>query len=139
MKSMLSVAVITGVLALTAAPAFAAQPEGDPPYGNGQGNGPIYSPAEPPTIGPKDGLPAQAKAYGRYCKQQGASKKHVKGEKGTEFSRCVKAMAKAATNNDLSPGQACKGLSKKHVKGQKGTEFSRCVTAAAKLRKDQND
>ena len=71
-------------------------------------------------------------------KCKGFSKKHVKGEKGTPFSQCVTAMAKAATNDDLSPGQACKGLSKKHVKGEKGTEFSRCVVAAAKLRKEQH-
>jgi hypothetical protein len=48
-------------------------------------------------------------AYGVYCK--GFSKKHVKGTKGTPFSRCVKAMAKVAT----PPG---------------------CVKAAAKLKKD---
>lgn len=50
---------------------------------------PTYTPSEP-TPGPKDGLPAKAMAYGRYCK--GESKEHVKGEKGTAFSRCVKAV-----------------------------------------------
>ena len=49
----------------------------------------------------------KAKAYGVHC--QGESKKHVKGEKGTPFSQCVTAMAKAATNDDLTPRQACKG------------------------------
>ncbi len=142
MKPLLRIAVITGVLALTAAPALASGPhEGNPPYGNGQGNGPKYTPGEPgpgnPTPGPKAGLPAQAKAYGRYC--QGESKKHVKGEKGTAFSRCVKAMAKAANEEKTNPSKACKGLSKKHVKGEKGTEFSRCVKAAAKLRGDRED
>ena len=107
------------------------QPEGVP-----KGKGPDYAPAPPPPPGPKAGLPAQAKAYGRYC--QGKSKQHVKGEKGTEFSRCVKAMAKAAAN-DATPREACKGLSKKHVKGEKGTEFSRCVKAAAQLHKDHED
>jgi len=48
-------------------------------------------------------------------------------------------MAKAANNEKLSPGQACKEMSKKHVKGEKGTPFSRCVSGAAKLRKDQQD
>ena len=141
MKPMLRIAVITGVLALTAAPAFAsaANPhEGEPPYGNG----PHYTPGDPgnsgnPTPGPKAGLPAQAKAYGRYCNEQNASKKHVKGEQGTEFSRCVKSMAKAANEGKTNPSKACKGMSKKHVKGEKGTEFSRCVKAAAKLRKDR--
>jgi putative hemolysin len=137
MKQFLKIAVITGALALAAAPAFAANPhEGEPPYGHG----PTYNPAEPPTNptpGPKAGLPAQAKAYGRYCKEQGASKKHVKGEQGTEFSRCVKAMAKAANEEKTNPSKACKGMSRKHVKGEKGTEFSRCVKAAKHLRKDQ--
>jgi hypothetical protein len=90
MKMKARVVVITGVLALTAAPAFAAQ-DGMPPHGKGKGSGPVYTPGDP-IPGPKAGLPAQAKAYGRHC--QGESKKHVKGEKGTEFSRCVKAAAK---------------------------------------------
>jgi hypothetical protein len=75
----------------------------------------------------------KANAYGKYC--QGESKKHVKGEKGTAFSRCVKAMHEAVDEGD-SPKQACKGLSKKHVKGDKGTPYSRCVVAAAQAKKD---
>jgi hypothetical protein len=136
MKLQVKIALVTGVLALSAGPAFAAaHHDGSPPHGKGQakGKGPTYTPA-PPTSGPKDGLPAQAKAYGRYC--QGESKKHVKGEKGTAFSRCVRNMAQAANQEHKSPGQVCKGESKKHVKGEKGTAFSRCVTAAAKLRKE---
>ena len=50
--------------------------------GKGQGEGPNYETAPP----------SHAKAYGKYC--QGESKKHVKGEKGTEYSRCVTAVAK---------------------------------------------
>lgn len=79
--------------------------------------------------------PPNAKAYGKYC--QGESKKHVKGEKGTAFSRCVTTMARAAKHENQSPREACKGKSKKHVKGEKGTEYSRCVTAVAKLRQDE--
>jgi hypothetical protein len=141
MKLQLKIALVVGALALSAAPALAhGQPEGVPPaHSNGQekgnGNGPDYTPATPETPGPKAGLPEKAKAYGRYCNDQ--SRKHVKGEKGTPFSQCVTAMAKAAHNEKLSPGQACKGMSKKHVKGEKSTPFSRCVTAAAKLRKEQ--
>ena len=112
-----------------------SRPEGVPKGKGPDGQGPDYTPAPPPP-GPKAGLPAQAKAYGRYC--QGKSKKHVKGEKGTEFSRCVKAMAKA-TVNDATPREACKGLSRKHVKGEKGTEFSRCVKAVAQLHKNHED
>jgi hypothetical protein len=136
MRLPITALAVAGLLALSASPALGqGEPEGTPPHGNGQGNGPTYTPANP-TPGPKSGLPEKAKAYGRYC--QGESKKHVDGEKGTAFSRCVNAMAKAATNENLSPGQACKGESKKHVKGEKGTAFSRCVTAAAKLRKEQH-
>jgi hypothetical protein len=77
--------------------------------------------------------PAHAKAYGRYC--QNESRRHVPGEKGTPFSRCVTAMAKAA--HGQSPAAACAGLSKKHVDGEPGTPFSRCVVAAAHLKRDQ--
>src|ERR1700759_5502125 len=54
-------------------------------------------PAHPPhpAPGPKSPLPEKAKAYGVYCR--GFSKKHVPGEKGTPFSRCVTAMAKAVS------------------------------------------
>lgn len=159
MKPHLKIALVTGALALSVAPAMAAgnvpssvppanqgtahapdhnggPPSNVPPAaaGNGQGNGPDYTPADP-TPGPKAGLPAKAKAYGRYCKDE--SKQHVDGQQGTPFSQCVTAMAKAANNDNLSPGRACKGTSRKHVKGEKGTPFSRCVTAAAKLRHAQ--
>jgi hypothetical protein len=134
MRLKTTIALLTCAFALSATSALATQPEGAPPYGKGQGNGPTYTPGNP-TPGPKAGLPEKAKAYGRYC--QGESKKHVKGEKGTAFSRCVTAMARAANNDNLSPGQACKGTSRKHVKGEKGTPFSRCVKAAAQLRKEQ--
>jgi hypothetical protein len=96
-----------------------------------QAGGPKY---ETPH-GPPQGKQPHGKAYGYWCR--GESKKHVKGEQGTAFSRCVKAMARAARNDDLSPGQACKGLSKKHVKGEKGTAFSRCVRDVAKMRRHQ--
>jgi len=92
---------------------------------------PEYHPETPkgPTAAPK------GKAYGYYCR--GQSKKHVKGEKGTAFSRCVKALAQADKNDNLNPKKACKALSKKHVKGQKGTPFSQCVKAVNQLRKEE--
>jgi hypothetical protein len=93
--------------------------------------GPSYTPGGGPNYHPQ-GPPPHGNAFGFFCK--GQSKKHVKGQKGTAFSRCVKAMAKAHKNDKMPPGQACKGLSKKHVKGQKGTPFSRCVKAVAKMR-----
>jgi invasion protein IalB len=128
MKQLIKLAVVMGALAIAAAPAMAGQSQ----TGQEHGNGPTYQPA-PETPGPQAPLPEKAKAYGVYC--QGESKKHVDGQKGTPFSQCVTAMAKAAHNERLTARQACKGTSKKHVKGEKGTPFSRCVTAAAKLRK----
>jgi hypothetical protein len=90
MKLFVKIALVSGVLALACGSAAlaAGKPEGVP-QGKGQGQGPVYTPGEG-TPGPKDGLPAKAKAYGRHC--QGESKKHIKGEKGTAFSRCVKAV-----------------------------------------------
>jgi hypothetical protein len=82
------------------------------------------------------------KAYGRLC--QGESKKHVAGQKGTPFSKCVTDMAHLAQSSQSSnsgqtnPARACANESKKHVAGQKGTPFSQCVSAAAKLLGDQN-
>lgn len=74
----------------------------------------------------------KAKAYGKYCK--GQSKKHVEGQKGTPFSRCVTAMAKVATGETTSARAACANLSRKHTAdGRRGTPFSRCVAAARKL------
>jgi hypothetical protein len=133
MKPQLKIALIVFALALATAPAVALA---IPPEEHGKRNGPHYAPEKPETPGPKAPLPEKANAYGVYCR--GESKQHVKGQKGTPFSECVTAMAKAANNEKLSPGQACRGMSKKHVKGQKGTPFSQCVTAAAKLRKAQH-
>lgn len=83
------------------------------------------------TPGPHAPASAKAKAYGKLC--QGESKKHVGGEKGTAFSRCVTAMAKAATGEAPSARAACAGLSRKRTPGKHGTPFSRCVVAASKL------
>jgi hypothetical protein len=95
--------------------------------------GPKYNPDTPKPEHPHGG--PRGKAYGYYCK--GQSKKHVKGEKGTAFSRCVKALARADKNPNLKPKKACKALSKKHVKGQKGTPFSQCVKSVNQMRRDE--
>ncbi len=90
------------------------------------------------------------KAYGRLC--QGMSKKHVAGQKGTLFSKCVTDMAHAAhsaqtgngsqtttgSQSTPNPARFCANMPKKHVAGQKGTPFSQCVSAAAKLLGEQN-
>ncbi|HEX6602469.1 MAG TPA: hypothetical protein VF030_07475 [Solirubrobacterales bacterium] len=93
--------------------------------------GPKYHPDTPK--GPKSA--PKGKAYGYYCR--GESKKHVKGVKGTPFSNCVKAMARADKNSSLHPKKACKALSKKHVKGEKGTAFSRCVKDVNRMRQEK--
>ncbi len=133
MRIHLKIALALGALILAAAPSTALAVK--PAEPGSQGKGPHYVPEKPETPGPGASLPEKAKAYGVYCK--GESKKHVEGEKGTPFSQCVTAMAKAAKNERMTARQACKGLSKKHVKGEKGTPFSRCVKAAAQLRKAQ--
>jgi hypothetical protein len=107
----------------------------------GMADGPDYQPPEGPKYehpnhppqGPKS-VP-KGKAYGYYCR--GQSKKHVKGEKGTAFSRCVKAMAQADKNDSVTAKKACKALSKKHVKGMKGTPFSSCVKGVNQLRREE--
>jgi hypothetical protein len=49
-------------------------------------------PAAETPPGPTAGAETKAKAYGKHC--QGQSKKHVAGQKGTPYSRCVVAAAK---------------------------------------------
>ena len=99
---------------------------------NYQPEGPNYHPDTPK--GPKS--TPKGKAYGYYCR--GQSKKHVKGEQGTAFSRCVKAMAQADKNDNLAAKKACKTLSKKHVKGVKGTPFSNCVKGVNQMRREED-
>jgi|GEM_PF-885897 len=161
MNSKLSRTVALGAVLAAgaiAAPALAVGPPSDTPNStnnpgtshvpagtpNGTTNpGTSHMPAGTPndttnpstTPGPNASVKAKGRAYGKYCAAQ--SKKHVDGERGTAFSRCVTAMAKLASGQTASPRSACKTESKKHVDGEKGTPFSRCVSAAAKLLKDQ--
>jgi hypothetical protein len=125
MKLQLKLALVTGALALALVPAAAVAGTSYHPAG------PSYTPAP----GPPPGPPPHGKAYGKHCR--GQSKKHVKGEKGTAFSRCVKAMAQADHDATLTARKACKALSKKHVKGQRGTPFSRCVKGVAQMRREE--
>jgi hypothetical protein len=127
MKLHLKLVIGLAVLALGLVPAI------------GMADGPTYTPEGPnyqpenTPKGPKS--PPKGHAYGYYCR--GESKKHVKGEKGTAFSKCVKAMAQADKNEKVTAKKACKELSKKHVKGQKGTPFSICVKGVAQMRKEE--
>ena len=85
--------------------------------------------------------PAQAKAYGRMCAQQGLLKNHraavAAGQKRTAYADCVVALAHLAhsTAAHTSAQKACAaaGESKKHVAGHPGTDYSRCVVAGNKL------
>jgi uncharacterized membrane protein len=97
---------------------------------------PEYHPETHPETpkGPKQ--PPKGHAYGYWCR--GESKKHVKGEQGTAFSRCVRAHKRAANQPNLTAKQACKGVSKKHTPhGDKGTPFSRCVVTVAQQRQEE--
>ena len=125
-------AVLAGALALVLTPTAALA------------QGVEYAPEHPthpthpvhpthPTPGPKAPLPEKAKAYGVYCKS--FSKKHVAGEKGTPFSQCVTAAAKAASGPGTTARKACQSFSKEHTAGAEGTPFSRCVVAAAQAKK----
>jgi hypothetical protein len=118
MKLYIRTVLATGALALAAFPATAGATNYEP--------APEYKPVKPPP---------HAKAHGKRC--QGKSKKHVKGQKGTEFSRCVRALNKAKKHPHMPPGKVCKKESKKHVKGQKGTPFSRCVKMVAQQRREE--
>ena len=64
--------------------------------------------------------------------------KHLEGEKGTAFSRCVKALARADKNAELNAKKACRTLSKKHVKGEEGTAFGNCVKGVNQMRREEN-
>jgi hypothetical protein len=92
---------------------------------------PASAPSGTGTPGPDAPSGVKAKAYGRLC--QGESKKHVEGQKGTAFSRCVTAMAKAASGEAKTARQACAGLSRTHTGGDRGTPFSRCIATAKKV------
>jgi hypothetical protein len=124
LKSLIASGTAAAVLAV---PAFAVADK------------PADKPAKPTKPAVTQDAPSKSKgnAYGKLCK--GQSKKHVKGQKGTPFSQCVKAMKKLDEGTAKSAKEACKSLSKKHVKGQKGTPYSRCIVAAAQLNKGDDD
>ncbi len=87
MKLVLGLAVLSLGLTPAAGMAVTYTPEG-PDYHPDTPKGPKYDPDKPKPGNPPGG--PKGKAYGYYCK--GQSKKHVKGEKGTPFSRCVKGV-----------------------------------------------
>ncbi len=123
------IALLAGALALAAVPALATATPGN---GKGQEGAPGQQ-----APGPGAPLPQKARAYGRYCKTE--SRKHVAGQKGTPFSQCVTAVAKAKHDESMTARKACRLLGRKHVKGTPGTPFSQCVKGVAQMRKDQRE
>lgn len=165
MKIIYKTAIPFAALALMApTAAFGQAPEGTPNQESNPGTeyqpaetptaesnpGTAYQPSETPTAesnpgterrpatpGPNANAKAKRRAYGQYC--QGQSRKPVKGERGSAFSRCVTAMAKLANGKAKNPRTACEGLSKKRVEGERGTPFSQCVKGGARLLRDQRE
>jgi len=82
MKLRMKLAALLSVLALAIVPAMALATQPAEPGSQGKGPNP------------------NAKAHGVHCK--GESRKHVKGEKGTPFSRCVAAAAHARKEEQQS-------------------------------------
>jgi len=89
LKTISIFAVFVAIVAVAVTPALAVGPPTNTPPDN---QGTEHKPATP---GPHAGLPAKAKAYGRFCSEE--SKKHAdaaEGTKGTPFSQCVSGGAK---------------------------------------------
>lgn len=110
MKFRYKAAVLIAGLAVGVTPALATAQGGAPTTSNGHG-------------------------WGKAC--QGESKQHTKGTKGTPFSDCVKAFAKAANGSNKTARALCKTEFQfsHHMKGQKGTPFADCVHAVNTARK----
>ena len=117
------------------------------PVASGQGQSPSKPAPKPTTQQPPAGSPdamyniPKGQAYGFYC--QGVSKKRVKGQKGTPFSRCVRAMKLLDTGKTRSTAKACKALSKKKPAKVKGSNrrgkspYAKCVSGGKKLLRDK--
>ena len=81
---------ITAALALLATPALALPPQASP--NPGAGHAPKTGEAADPSASHRLAAP------GQYCKAE--SKKHVAGQKGTPYSKCVVAAAKLQKEHD---------------------------------------
>ena len=127
LKRILTAASVVAAIAATPAVALAGSPGKS---GNAPGhNKPTTTQTTPTTTAP-------TKAYGKYC--QGMSRRHVTGMRGTPFSACVTAAAKAAHGSKMSARALCNTESRKHVAGTPGTPFSQCVSAIGKARAAQH-
>jgi hypothetical protein len=131
MKLLRTLCAFVIVCSLALAPAAVGQ-------GKSEENKPATTPNGATNGSPYDlpGAEPKGKAHGVRCK--GLSKKHVKGQKGTPFSQCVKAMAQLAKKKNAPTAQeACKSQAKKKRKGQKKTDYARCVSAGKGLLADK--
>jgi hypothetical protein len=123
------IALVLATLALGATPAVALA-NGHGKSGSAPGHNKTTTTTSTTTT-----TTSSSKAWGRVCAAQNLSKKHVKGEKGTAFSRCVVAMAQLAKSSKTTPSSACSTESKKKTKGTSGpSDYAKCVAAAAQLR-----
>src|SRR5215208_4543268 len=96
--------LVTGSMALAAAPAIALPPQANEKAAQGQGH-------QPATPGPSASAESKRKAYGDFCRDQ--SRKKAEGQTKSDFAKCVTAMAKAANDDSVTAREACKSLSKK--------------------------
>jgi len=133
MRKLVKAACVIGVLAATASPALAlgpgsgdqSLPSGTPAYNGSDNPGTEHRQSGRPESVPS---PRSKRALGVVCSREGATKSNKDDpERGTPFSRCVKALAQASK-------KACQGEPKQRPEGdtERGTPFSRCVSELAK-------
>lgn len=79
---------------------------------------------------------ADVRAYAKHCQNQ--SKKRMPGVTGTQFSRCVTAMARLARAQSRAPRTACATLRRKRASGARSSPFQNCVAAGTRLIKNGN-
>ena len=126
MKS-IKLAVITGALALSAVPAFAAgPPESVPPNYDATNNpGSSHVPTR-----------EEARAHGR---EECQEFKRNFADNRQQFGKCVSAGARVV-RTAVTPREACgdAGLSRKPQGDERRSDFSACVIAAAKAQREAN-
>ena len=91
----------------------------------------------PPPPQPATVPAAPAHPLGYYCKDE--SKRHLRGSKGTPFSRCVTALGRLRDGTESSPREACASLSRKRFPGMKRTPFAVCVAGGRALLADRQN
>jgi hypothetical protein len=121
-------AVLTGALALSVAPAYAAEgpPENTPPGYNAISNpGSSHVPTR-----------EEARALGR---EECQEFKLNFADNKQQFGKCISAAA-MAIRTELTPRQACAevGLSRKPQGDERRSDFSACVIAGARAEREAN-